>query len=107
MTVDAVRHDDGSPAHEERLRADADVLAGAARRLLAQAAALEGRPGVPDWCVPTLRRQAECCGVAARDVRDAAALLGRHATRAGNDRAAAAATAAAATTRPAPRPSTA
>ncbi|MFJ3160560.1 hypothetical protein [Streptomyces kanasensis] len=100
MTEDAVRHDDGPPAPEERLRADADVLAGAARRLLAQAAALEGRPGVPDWCVPTLRRQAECCRVAARDVREAAVLLDRHATRAGNDRAAAA-------TQPAPRPSTA
>ncbi|WP_228973577.1 hypothetical protein [Streptomyces sp. DH12] len=89
MSVDAVRHDrhdDGPPAHEERLRADAEVLAGAARRLLAQAAALEGRAGVPDWCVPTLRRQAECCRVAARDVRDAADLLGRHAARAGDGR---------------------
>ncbi|QGV77222.1 hypothetical protein [Streptomyces ficellus] len=81
MTVDAVPQGDGPAAQEAALRADAEVLTGAERRLLAQAAALEGRPGVPDWCVPTLRRQAECCRAAARDLSRAAAVLGRHAAR--------------------------
>ncbi|MFF8288570.1 hypothetical protein ACF068_04955 [Streptomyces sp. NPDC016309] len=82
MTVDPAGGDGGTAAHEARLRADAEVLTGTARRLLERAAALEGRPGVPDWCVPTLRRQAECCRAAAADLAEAAAVLGRHAARA-------------------------
>jgi hypothetical protein len=88
MTVDAVRDDDDLSAQQARLRADAEALAGAERRLLAQAAALEGQRGVPDWCVPTLRRQAECCRAAADDMAAAAAGLGRLAARATARRAA-------------------
>ncbi|WP_336318018.1 hypothetical protein [Streptomyces lavendofoliae] len=87
MTVDAVRDDEDLSAYEDRLRAGAEALAAAERRLLARAAALEGRPGVPDWCVPTLRRQAESCRVAAGDMGDAADVVGRHAARSGAGRA--------------------
>ncbi|MEU9984079.1 hypothetical protein [Streptomyces sp. NPDC050856] len=81
MTIDAVR-DQRLDALEERLRAEAEALAGAAERLLAQAARLEGRPQVPDWCVPTLRRQARSCRAATEDLLAAAASVRRHAERA-------------------------
>ncbi|MET9801020.1 hypothetical protein [Streptomyces sp. NPDC006368] len=81
MTMDAVR-DEELFSLEDRLRAEVDVLAGAARRLEEQAARLEERPDVPDWCVPSLRRQAESCRTAAEDLRGAASVLGRHTDRA-------------------------
>ncbi|MFJ8650292.1 hypothetical protein ACIRNI_29825 [Streptomyces sp. NPDC093546] len=87
VAVQAVRRDEEPVAYEARLRAEAERLADAGARLLEQAAALEGRPGVPDWCVPTLHRQAACCRRAADDLAAAAALVGRHADRCAGARA--------------------
>ncbi|MEU1017223.1 hypothetical protein ABZ383_03435 [Streptomyces sp. NPDC005900] len=87
MAVHAVRHEEQPTPYEARLRAEAERLAGAGARLLEQAALLEGRPGVPDWCVPTLHRQAACCRQAADDLAAAAVLVGRHTARSAGARA--------------------
>ncbi|MGW1052086.1 hypothetical protein [Streptomyces sp. NPDC002521] len=70
-------------AHVDTLRADADLMDGYARRLLATAATLSGCPAAPEWSLPALERQAAACTTAARQLRTAAEALHTH-TRAGN-----------------------
>lgn len=62
-----------------KLRADADLMAGYARRLLATASALTGCPAAPEWSRPTLEQQAAACGTAAEQLRTAAEALLAHA----------------------------
>ncbi|MFI9808427.1 hypothetical protein ACIHEJ_29355 [Streptomyces sp. NPDC052301] len=69
--------------HVESLRADADLMDGYARRLLATAAGLGGCPAAPDGSRPALERQATACTAAARHLRTAAETLLAHA-RAGD-----------------------
>ncbi|MGW1164515.1 hypothetical protein [Streptomyces sp. NPDC001153] len=70
-------------AHADSLRADADLMDGYARQLLATAATLSGCPAAPGWSRPTLEQQAAACTTAARQLRTAAAALDTH-TRAGD-----------------------
>ncbi|WP_369394037.1 hypothetical protein AB5J72_45605 [Streptomyces sp. CG1] len=70
-------------AHVATLRADADLMDGYARRLLATAATLSGCPVAPEWSRPALERQATACTTAARQLRTAAEALDTH-TRARN-----------------------
>lgn len=65
-------------AHVDTLRADADLMDGYARRLLATAATLSGCPAAPDWSRPTLERQAAACTTAAEQLRTAAEALATH-----------------------------
>ncbi|MER8016754.1 hypothetical protein ACIQ7S_19935 [Streptomyces griseoluteus] len=58
-----------------QLRTDADLMDGYARRLLATAAALNGRVAAPEWGRPTLARQAAACRTTARQLRLAAEAL--------------------------------
>ncbi|MGW4227374.1 hypothetical protein ACWEG1_28400 [Streptomyces bauhiniae] len=58
-----------------QLRTDADLMDGYARRLLATAAALNGRTAAPEWSRPTLARQAAACRTTARQLRLAAEAL--------------------------------
>jgi len=67
------------------LRADADLLDGYARRLLATAAALTG-PAAPEWSRPALERQAAACRASARQLRTAAAALLAHRRATGTGR---------------------
>lgn len=60
------------------LRADADLMDGYARRLLATAAELSDCSAAPGWSRPTLERQAAACGTAAEQLRTAAAALLAH-----------------------------
>ncbi|MEU1407772.1 hypothetical protein ABZ471_36525 [Streptomyces sp. NPDC005728] len=62
-----------------RLHADADLMDGYARRLLATASALTGCALAPEWSRPTLERQAAACTTAARQLRAAAQALLAHA----------------------------
>ncbi|MFF7751517.1 hypothetical protein ACFZCP_20175 [Streptomyces sp. NPDC007971] len=71
--VDALLDQAGS------LRADADLMDGYARRLLATAAALTGCAAAPEWSAPALERQAAACGTAAEQLRSAAQALLAHA----------------------------
>lgn len=66
-------------AHVGTLRADADLLDGYARRLLATAATLSGCPAAPGSSPPALERQAAACTTAAGQLRTAAEALLRHA----------------------------
>lgn len=61
------------------LRADADLMDGYARRLLATATALGGRAAAPAPVGPALRRQAAACRTAAGRLRTAAEALAAHA----------------------------
>ncbi|GHE06197.1 hypothetical protein [Streptomyces alanosinicus] len=70
-------------AHVNTLRADAGLMDGYARRLLATAAALSGCPAAPGWSRAVLERQAAACFTAARRLRTAAEALDTH-TRAGS-----------------------
>ncbi|MEV6057332.1 hypothetical protein [Streptomyces sp. NPDC052107] len=70
-------------AHAATLRADADLMDGYARRLLATAATLSGCLAAPDWSRPTLKRHAAACTTAAKQLRTAAEALDTHA-RAGH-----------------------
>jgi hypothetical protein len=70
-------------AHVVTLRADADLMDGYARRLLASAATLSGCPEAPEWSRPVLERQAAACASAAGQLRMAAEALNAHA-RAGD-----------------------
>ncbi|MEV6112830.1 hypothetical protein AB0L59_09940 [Streptomyces sp. NPDC052109] len=65
-------------AHVRTLRADADLMDGYARRLLATAATLSGCPAAPEWSRPTLERQAAACTAAADRLRTAARALDTH-----------------------------
>ncbi|MFI8347940.1 hypothetical protein [Streptomyces sp. NPDC085596] len=58
-----------------QLRADAELMDGYARRLLATAATLSGRVAAPEWSRPTLARQAAACRTTARQLRTAAEAL--------------------------------
>ncbi|MGW5335655.1 hypothetical protein [Streptomyces bauhiniae] len=58
-----------------QLRTDADLMDDYARRLLATAAALNGRTAAPEWSRPTLARQAAACRTTARQLRLAAEAL--------------------------------
>ncbi|MEU5538681.1 hypothetical protein [Streptomyces sp. NPDC020362] len=58
-----------------RLHADADLMDGYARRLLATAAAVTGCGAAPEWSRPTLERQAAACSTAAEQLRTAARAL--------------------------------
>ncbi|MER6738456.1 hypothetical protein [Streptomyces puniciscabiei] len=69
-------------AHVRTLRADADLMDGYARQLLATAATLSGCPAAPDRSRPTLEQQAAACTTAAEQLRTAAEALDTH-TRAG------------------------
>ncbi|MEU9479828.1 hypothetical protein [Streptomyces sp. NPDC048191] len=66
-------------AHADTLRADADLMDGYARRLLATAATLSGCPAAPGWSRRTLVRQAAACTTAAEQLRTAAEALDTHA----------------------------
>ncbi|MGW4563573.1 hypothetical protein ACWEN3_14550 [Streptomyces sp. NPDC004561] len=66
-----------------QLRADADLMDGYARRLLATAATLTTCPAAPDRSGPTLEQQAAACTTAAEQLRTAAEALLAHA-RAGD-----------------------
>ncbi|MGV4980730.1 hypothetical protein ACVB8X_06535 [Streptomyces sp. NRAIS4] len=65
--------------HAGTLRADADLMDGYARRLLATAATLSGCPAAPEWSRPTLERHAAACSTAAEQLRTAAEALDAHA----------------------------
>ncbi|MFE3637748.1 hypothetical protein [Streptomyces sp. NPDC059168] len=67
------------------LRADADLLDGYARRLLATAEALDGS-SAPGGSRPALERQAAACRVSARRLRAAAAALLAHRRATGTGR---------------------
>ncbi|MEU1465183.1 hypothetical protein ABZ467_31775 [Streptomyces sp. NPDC005727] len=67
------------------LRADADLLDGYARRLLATAEALTGT-AAPEPSRPALERQAAACRSSARQLRAAAAALLAHRRAAGAGR---------------------
>ncbi|MFJ4006018.1 hypothetical protein ACIPWL_21580 [Streptomyces sp. NPDC090023] len=58
-----------------RLRTDAELMDGYARRLLATAATLSGRTAAPEWSRPTLARQAAACRTTARQLRSVAEAL--------------------------------
>ncbi|MFJ9820125.1 hypothetical protein ACIRU3_33620 [Streptomyces sp. NPDC101151] len=62
-----------------RLRADAHLMDGYARRLLATAAALTGCTAAPEGSRPALERQAAACSTAAEQLRIAAEALLAHA----------------------------
>ncbi|MCC5474856.1 hypothetical protein ACFV2N_01550 [Streptomyces sp. NPDC059680] len=70
-------------AHTGTLRADADLMDGYARQLLATAATLSGCPAAPGWSRPALEQQAAACTTAAEQLRTAAEALETH-TRAGD-----------------------
>ncbi|MGW7522306.1 hypothetical protein [Streptomyces sp. NPDC054783] len=70
-------------AHVAGLRADADLMDGYARQLLATAATLSGCPAAPGWSRSTLEQQAAACTTAAEQLRSAAGALETH-TRAGD-----------------------
>ncbi|GHI03834.1 hypothetical protein AQI88_08810 [Streptomyces cellostaticus] len=61
-----------------RLRADADLMDGCARRLLATASALSGCAAAPESSRPALERQAAACTTAAEQLRAAAEALLAH-----------------------------
>ncbi|MFJ6662526.1 MULTISPECIES: hypothetical protein [unclassified Streptomyces] len=65
-------------AHIGRLRADADLLDGCARRLRATVVTLGGCPAAPEWSRPALERQAAACASAAVRLRTAAEALLAH-----------------------------
>lgn len=62
-----------------RLRADAHLMEGYARQLLATASELSACPAAPEWSRPTLEMQAAACGTAAKQLRTAAQALLAHA----------------------------
>ncbi|MGW2741112.1 hypothetical protein [Streptomyces sp. NPDC001450] len=62
-----------------RLRADADLMDGYARRLLATASALSACSAAPERSRPTLEQQAAACSKAAEQLRGAAQALLVHA----------------------------
>ncbi|MFJ4801718.1 hypothetical protein [Streptomyces murinus] len=66
-------------AHIGRLRADADLMDGYARRLRAIVTTLGGCPTAPEWSRPALERQAAACASAAVRLRTAAEALLAHA----------------------------
>ncbi|MFF5014663.1 hypothetical protein [Streptomyces sp. NPDC001165] len=61
-----------------RLRADADLMDGYARRLLAAASELSACWAAPQWSRPTLEQQAAACGTSAKQLRTAAEALLAH-----------------------------
>ncbi|MEU1659241.1 hypothetical protein HEP81_00583 [Streptomyces griseofuscus] len=72
-------HADELLAHIGRLRADADLMDGYARRLRATVTTLDGCPTAPEWGRPALERQAAACASAAVRLRTAAEALLAHA----------------------------
>ncbi|MER6333724.1 hypothetical protein ABT298_31250 [Streptomyces sp. NPDC001034] len=66
-------------AHAGRLRADADLMDGYARRLRTIAATLGTCSTAPGWSRPVLERQAAACASAATRLRAAAEALLAHA----------------------------
>ncbi|MFH8336669.1 hypothetical protein [Streptomyces sp. AM6-12] len=66
-------------AHIGRLRADADLMDGYARRLRATATTLGDCPAAPGWSRPALERHATACASAAVRLRSAAEALLAHA----------------------------
>ena len=71
--------DDELLAHVGRLRADAELMDGYARRLRATAATLGTCPTAPEWSRPVLTGQAAACATAADRLRSAAEALLIHA----------------------------
>ena len=70
---------DELPDQAGTLHADADLMDGYARRLLATASALTGCAAAPEWSGSTLERQAAACSSAAEQLRAAAEALLAHA----------------------------
>ncbi|MEW2620412.1 hypothetical protein [Streptomyces sp. NPDC048106] len=66
-------------AHVGRLRADAGLMDGYARRLRTTAGTLATCPSAPGWSRPALERQAAACASAADRLRAAAEALLSHA----------------------------
>ncbi|MEU4038336.1 hypothetical protein [Streptomyces collinus] len=64
--------------HVGRLRTDADLVDGYARRLREIASALAGCAAAPDGTSDTLERRAAACGAAAAHLRTAAEALLEH-----------------------------
>ncbi|MGW3209854.1 hypothetical protein [Streptomyces sp. NPDC001135] len=69
--------------HVATLRADAALMDGCARKLLATAATLGDCPATPEGSRPALERQAAACATAAERLRVAAEALDTH-VRAGD-----------------------